>query len=159
MGLFLFLFELVVEQLADREALLGVGPGMALGIADVHRQVAGVFIGVEADHAAQDGPEADAVAEPDGAGGTHGNGALGDVCVVADALDKGPPIAVYDALDVGHRERGRVVGKGHLDGAPHRTEASGYDGSDAVVAEMQARELGPGRLGPEQRDQHGQRQP
>ena len=158
MGLFLFLFELVVEQLADGKTLFGVGPGMALRISDVHRQVAGIFIGIEADHAAQDRPYADAVAELDRAGGADGDGAAADVGVVADALNEGLAVAIHKALDVGHREGGRVVGQGHFDAAAHGAEAGGNDRTDPVVEELQTRELRPGRLAPKQRSQHSQQQ-
>ena len=119
---------------------------MALGVADVHRQIAGVLIGIEVDHAAQHRPDADAVAELDRAGRADGDGAPADMGVVADALDEGLAVAIDETLDVGHREGGRVVGQGHFDGAPHGAEAGGHDRSDPIVAEVQTRELRPGRL-------------
>jgi len=119
----LCLFEFVVQQFTDGYAFFCADAPVPLGIGDDHREVARVLVGIEVDHAAQDIPETDAVAEADGAGGTDGDVAVGDVGVVADALDEGPAFMVDDALDVGHRESGRIVGQGHFDRTPYGAEA------------------------------------
>ncbi len=82
---------------------------------------------MEVGQVAEDIPETDAVAELDGAGRAHGHFALADVGVIAETVDEGFPVAVNDAVDIGHREGGGVVGQDKFHRASDGVDGGGDD--------------------------------
>ena len=114
---------------------------MAFLIRDGHGHVGCVVVDVEADKAAENGPNADAFAEGGFACDADFREAARDIDVGGMALDHGGAEFIDLAADVLHHEGGCVIGDGHLDGAADRREGLGADARNRIAAEMKVRQL------------------
>lgn len=140
----------IVQNRGDGHAFFDEDAGMAFLIRDGHGHVGCVVVDVEADKAAEDGPDADAFAEGGFARDADFREAVGDIDVGGMALDHGGAEFIDLAADVLHHEGGCVVGDGHLDRAADRREGLGADARNRIAAEMKVRQLRLRRYGQHQ---------
>ena len=131
----------IIQNRGDGHAAFDEGAGVAFLVDDGHGHVGGVIVDVEADEAAEDGPDADALAEGGFALDTDFREAARDGDVGGMALDHGGAEFIDLAVDVLHYKGGRVVSHRHLDRAADGREGMGTDARYRVSPEMEIRQL------------------
>ena len=131
----------IIQNRGDGHVILYEDAGMAFLINNGHGHVGRVVVDVEADEAAEDGPDADTFAEGGFALDTDFREAARDGDVGGMALDHGGAEFIDLAVDILHHKGGRVVSHRHLDRAADGREGMGTDARYRVSPEMEIRQL------------------